>query len=300
MNNKKIFFIVLGLIVLLIIFFLFFIYSKKNNNLLNQQVNLSLENKNQPKQDDIIVDYLSDDEKISSPLKISGKARGFWFFEAQFTAELYDENNNLLGQAILTAQDDWMTENFVPFEGELNFSNPQSKKGVLKFLSANPSGELENQKIFIVNVLFDNQNLQNNQIKTKKVLLYYYNPEKDKDSNGNILCSEKGILPIEREIAINQSPIKDTIKLLLKGKQNLTANDIKQGFQTEFPLDGFELKSVNLKSDGILILEFNDLFNKTSGGSCRTNILKLQIEKTAKQFLEVKKIEILPKYLFQP
>jgi putative hemolysin len=136
--------------------------------------------------------------------------------------------------------------------------------------------------------------------KAQKVLLYYYNPEKDKDENGNIKCSRDGLFPIERQIPVSQTPIKDTIELLLKGKENLTQKELAQGITTEFPLDGFKLKSINLKNDGTLILEFEDPLNKTVGGACRVGILWFQIEATAKQFPQVKKVQFLPEELFQP
>jgi len=135
---------------------------------------------------------------------------------------------------------------------------------------------------------------------TRKVLLYYYNPEKDKDDQGNIKCSRDGLVAIERLIPVSQTPIKDTIELLLKGKENLTEEELAQGIETEFPLDGFRLKSVNLKNDGTLILEFDDPLNKTVGGACRVGILWFQIEATAKQFPQVKKVKFLPEELFQP
>jgi spore germination protein GerM len=136
--------------------------------------------------------------------------------------------------------------------------------------------------------------------KTKKVSLYYYNPEKDKDETGNIKCSRDGLMPIEREIPVSQTPIKDTIELLLKGKENLTEKELSEGITTEYPLEGLKLKSVNLKEDGTLILEFEDSLNKTVGGACRVGILWFQIEATAKQFPEVKKVQFLPEELFQP
>ena len=241
----------------------------------------------------ILVSSPKRNETIKSPLIIEGEAKGFWFFEAQFTAELYDAQGNFLGRAILTAQKNWMSEDFVPFEGNLIFTQPQSPTGVLKFLSSNPSGLKENQKVFEVPVQFE-------LIPTQKILLYYYSPEKDKDETGNIKCSKDGLIAIEREIPITQTPIKDTLNLLLKGKQNLTQEDINQGITTEYPLEGFKLKSVNLKSDGTLILEFEDPFNKTIGGSCRVGILWSQIEATAKQFPEVKQVKFLPEELFQP
>jgi spore germination protein GerM len=136
--------------------------------------------------------------------------------------------------------------------------------------------------------------------KTRKILLYYYNPEKDKDETGNIKCSRGGLVAIEREIPVTKTPIQDTIKLLLKGKENLTENEISEGITTEYPLEGFKLKSANLKEDGTLILEFEDSLNQTVGGACRVGILWFQIEATAKQFPGVKKVQFLPEELFQP
>ena len=241
----------------------------------------------------ILISLPKPDEKIKSPLKIQGEASGSWFFEAEFSAELYDSDDNLLGKAILTAKEDWMTEDFVPFEGELTFVQSSADSGVLKFLSANPSGLPENQKVFEVSVKFDESSYE-------KVLLYYYNSEQDKDDQDNVKCSRDGLVPIEREIPLTKTPIKDTINLLLKGKENLTQEEINQGISTEYPLAGLSLTEVNLKENGTLILKFNDSLNKTSGGSCRVGILWFQIEKTAKQFSGVKEVQFLPEELFQP
>lgn len=136
--------------------------------------------------------------------------------------------------------------------------------------------------------------------KGQKILLYYYSPEKDKNESGNIKCSKDGLVSIERLIPVSETPIKDTIELLLKGKENLTEEEVAQGITTEYPLDGFRLKSANLKESGTLILEFEDPFDKTLGGSCRVGILWFQIEETAKQFPQVKKVQFMPETLFQP
>jgi len=241
----------------------------------------------------ILISFPKRNAKIKSPLKIEGEARGFWFFEAQFSAELYDANDNFLGRAILTAKKDWMTENFLPFEGELTFIPALTPRGTLKFLSANPSGLAENQKIFELPVQFE-------ETPYRKVFLYYYKPENDRDETGNIKCSRDGLVAIEKEIPLSKTPIQDTINLLLRGKGNLTQTEISQGITTEYPLEGFKLKSTNLKEDGTLILEFEDPLNKTVGGSCRVGILWFQIEATAKQFAGVKEVKFLPEELFQP
>jgi len=83
---------------------------------------------------------------IESPLSISGKATGPWFFEASFTSEVQDENGTVLGLGIMTAEEDWMTEELVPFQGEIKFSNPTTNFGLLVFKSANPSGLSTNQQ----------------------------------------------------------------------------------------------------------------------------------------------------------
>jgi len=135
------------------------------------------------------------------------------------------------------------------------------------------------------------------EVKTKTVKLYYYNPALDRDETGNILCSRKGLVAVERKISISKTPIQDTINLLISGQ--LTEEEKSQGVTTEYPLEGFSLKGASLK-DGILTLEFEDPNYKTGGGSCRVGILWFQIEATAKQFSDVQQVRFLPEELFQP
>jgi hypothetical protein len=110
-----------------------------------------------PKEDLIVVENPRAREEISSPLFISGKARGYWFFEADFPIELVDENNNLIGQTIAQAKGEWMTEDFVPFEATLNFVNPKTNKGFLIFRKDNPSGLKEHDDELRVPILFKNK-----------------------------------------------------------------------------------------------------------------------------------------------
>lgn len=104
----------------------------ENNNSNNETASFNLETKlNIP---------------VESPLSVSGQATGPWFFEASFTAEIQDENGTVLGEGVMTAEENWMTEELVPFQGEIEFSNPTTASGLLVFKSANPSGLPENQK----------------------------------------------------------------------------------------------------------------------------------------------------------
>jgi hypothetical protein len=106
------------------------------------------------KVDLIMVDNPRPNQKISSPLTLSGQARGYWFFEASFPMRLYDSGGNLLATAIAQAQGEWMTENFVPFKTELVFDVPMEGDGVLVFEKDNPSGLPEHDDELIVPIKF--------------------------------------------------------------------------------------------------------------------------------------------------
>lgn len=131
----------------------------------------------------------------------------------------------------------------------------------------------------------------------RSIKLFYYSPALDTDGGGNILCSPKGLVAVERRIPISFTPIQDTIQLLLLGE--LTEEERSFKITTEYPLQGLELKGVNLNK-GTLTLEFSDPLNKTSGGSCRASILRSQIESTALQFPEVDTVHFIPDEIFQP
>lgn len=126
-----------------------------------------------------------------------------------------------------------------------------------------------------------------------KVNLFYYNRKLDED----ITCGADFVFPVEREIAVTGSPIKDTINLLIKGE--LTEEEKEQGYKTQFPDPDFKLLGVDLK-DGILTLNFNEVPGFTSGGACKMRILSNEIVKTAKQFQGVKDVVFMPESLFQP
>ena len=132
---------------------------------------------------------------------------------------------------------------------------------------------------------------------TRKIILYYYNSEIDKDANGNARCGRGGLGQTSREIPATETPIQDAINLLIKGE--LTDNEKRAGLTTEFPLPGLALKTANLDA-GVLTLEFNDPQNRTGGGACRAGVLWYQIEATAKQFPQVGSVRFLPETLFQP
>lgn len=226
---------------------------------------------------------------ISRSVTINGEARGYWYFEASFPIILYDGNGQEIATTIAQAKDNWMTENFVPFEATLSFPVPDTEGGTLVFKKDNPSGLPEHDDELIVPINFSKD--------TRRISLYFYNQIQDKKIAEYIPCSPDAVLPVEREIFLSKTPIQDSINLLLQG--GITQKEKQLGFSSEFPLEGVKLISANLK-DEVLTLEFDDPFNKTEGGSCRVGLLWAEIEKTAKQFTGVKEVKFYPEDLFQP
>lgn len=103
----------------------------------------------------IQVDSPRPNDKITSPLTVTGQARGTWFFEAQFPVKIVDANGAELGNGIATAQSDWMTEDFVPFAtATIEFSTPTTATGNLILKKDNPSGLPENDNQLIVPIKF--------------------------------------------------------------------------------------------------------------------------------------------------
>lgn len=93
-------------------------------------------------------------ETVSSPLAVTGEARGNWFFEASFPIVLLDANGKELVTAIATAQGEWMTENFVPFTATLTFPVPETATGTLVLRKENPSGLPEHDDALRIPISF--------------------------------------------------------------------------------------------------------------------------------------------------
>ncbi|MDO8482161.1 MAG: Gmad2 immunoglobulin-like domain-containing protein [bacterium] len=93
-------------------------------------------------------------QKVASPLKVSGKAVGNWYFEASFPIKILDENGDTLGVSPAQAKGDWMTTEFVPFEVTLTFEKPTTQTGTLVLMKDNPSGLPENDDSISIPVSF--------------------------------------------------------------------------------------------------------------------------------------------------
>ena len=129
----------------------------------------------------------------------------------------------------------------------------------------------------------------------REVSLHYYNPALDQGPGG-AQCTSSGLVSVQRNLP-GDATVAEVIELLLKGE--LSEEELAQGIETEFPLEGVELVSAVQEGEA-LTLTFNDPQNRTSGGACRVSVLWLQIEATAKEFSGASEVLFVPEELFQP
>ena len=103
----------------------------------------------------ISVDRPTRGQTVTSPLVVTGSARGTWYFEASFPIELRNASGQVIAQSHGEAQSDWMTEDFVPFRGTLTFpAQPAGSTGTLILRNDNPSGDPARDKSVSIPVRF--------------------------------------------------------------------------------------------------------------------------------------------------
>lgn len=94
-------------------------------------------------------------ETVESPLRVSGKARGYWFFEGDSPLVITDWDGRIIGESYITAKDNWMTEEFVLFTGTIEFEKQAAgSRGYIIFQKDNASGLPEHDDAVELQILF--------------------------------------------------------------------------------------------------------------------------------------------------
>lgn len=97
----------------------------------------------------IVVESPLPNQTITNPVVVRGTARGYWFFEASAPVSVVDWDGRIIGEGYITADGEWMTEDFVPFTGTISYDLPAdtySTRGAIIFQKDNPSGLPENDR----------------------------------------------------------------------------------------------------------------------------------------------------------
>jgi hypothetical protein len=221
-----------------------------------------------------IIVSVKSNQIIASPFQISGKARGFWFFEASFPIKLIDENNNVLATTVARAQGDWMTNEFVDFNAEIEFNSKNDGKVFLVFNRDNPSGLPENDEEFRIPVKIE-------LAETMIIKVFFNNNQMDPEMS----CNK--VFPVQRIIKKTEAVGRAAIEELLRGPAE---TEKTQGFFTSI---NSEVKIQNLTiENGIAKIDFDEQLQFQVGGSCRVSAIRAEIIETLKQFESVKEVII--------
>lgn len=227
-----------------------------------------------PQQADIIVDLPQPNQIVESPLVLTGKARGAWFFETSAPVRLLDNKGDELAAGIIQAIGEWMTTEYVPFTGELKFSYNTTSEGTLVFNKDNPSGLPQNDKEFKVPVRLAPTN-------SLKIKVYFNNNRLDPE----ISCNK--VFPVIRTIDATKKVATAAVEELLKGP---TAEEKAGAYFTNIN-EGVKVKSLSI-INGVARIEFDETLEKAVGGSCRVSVIRAEITETLKQFPSVKEVII--------
>jgi hypothetical protein len=107
----------------------------------------------------LIINSPKPTETIANTVSVRGKVIGTWFFEAIFPVQIYDTNDRVLGsgQARFVPQpanDTWMTDQLVNFQGEIKFNKASTDTGYILFKKYNPSGLPEKDESYKLPIKF--------------------------------------------------------------------------------------------------------------------------------------------------
>lgn len=219
--------------------------------------------------DYVKIKNLKSGDTIQSPLTIEGEARG-WYFEGSFPIELRDGAGEIIAKSYVQSQGDWMTTEWVPFKGKIEFTVSEDTVGTLVFIKDNPSGLPENDDSVSIPVSFSKS-------LGTTVKVFWTNSQTGVDCKA--VTAKTRIVPTTTAVA------KAAIEELLKGPTSQESTS--EGLTTNIPA-GVVLNKIEIK-EGTAYVDFSD---NMSGGSCRVSAISSQINATLKQFSTIKKVVI--------
>ena len=141
---KKLILLIVILIIIALVIWVFFFQFKEQDSIQPPPSNNESIIYSNASADMIKVELPFPGAVTGKSFSVIGEARGTWFFEASFPIQLFDKDGKLLATAIAQAQEDWMTENFVPFKADIAAPESYIGEATLVLKKDNPSGLPEN------------------------------------------------------------------------------------------------------------------------------------------------------------
>lgn len=246
----------------------------------------------QQQQPDIKISSPTANSAISNPLIITGQAKGSWFFEGSFPIQVLDSTSKMIAQGYAQAEDEWMTENFVPFTATINFPTTGAETGFVVLSKDNPSGLPENNASITIPIKFptiveeatpasrESSDKSGDEYMDVKVFLGNFN------FDPNVMHCEK-TYPVTRSVPKTKAVARAAIESLLKG---ISMEEEDHGYFTRIN-SGVKIQSLAIQN-GTAYIDFNQALQDKVGGSCLTATIRSQITETLKQFSSVKNVVI--------
>jgi hypothetical protein len=101
----------------------------------------------------IVVDAPIPGAAVGHTFTVSGKARGNWYFEANFPIEVRSATGTALVQLPVQAQGEWMTTEFVPFTVEVTLPAEYKGPATLILHNDNASGLPEHDRSVLIPIV---------------------------------------------------------------------------------------------------------------------------------------------------
>lgn len=256
------------------------------------------------------------DDVVESPLTVKGEAVGSWFFEANFPVKLVDSEGNELADTFASTEDDWQTDEMVPFEAVIEFTAGDTATGFLLFGQANPSGLPENEEWVRLPVRFaapetettdttDDTTTDDSQTTETTVT-----PPTTSGSQTNVTpTTVASTMPVKvflikesttgeasnncAEVFASTRQVPRTVRVATAALNELVqgpnTNELAQGLMTALP-PNVRLSTLIISS-GIALADFSPELKEVAG-ACRVTAIRAQITETLKQFPSVQSVII--------
>lgn len=113
------------------------------------------------KQDLIVVDTPLPMQTVGNKFEVIGKARGFWFFEAEISGRVLDQNKKTIANFSIMTEDEWMTEEFVGFNKIIDLGTTTlPQKGFLEIIKNNPSDMRDKDDSLVIPISFSSSTIE--------------------------------------------------------------------------------------------------------------------------------------------
>lgn len=223
----------------------------------------------------LYINDIKENDTVQLGSTLSGSITGQWFFEGEFPVRVLNEEMEILDTVLASATQDWMTEEDVSFEVNLDVDIQESSSVILRFEKSNPSGLIKNDDYIDFPIMLE--------VQEKSIEVKVFFPNEIMGSTEDCTLVYPLIRTIPQTVAVGRASLEE----LFNG---LTEEELSSGYYDNLN-EGIVIQSLTI-SNGIARVDFNSKLDEMVGGSCKVTSIRAQIEETLKQFSTVNSVVI--------